>query len=246
MASISGSDILLRVVQTALIIKVTLALCSWQLWVQIQSLFLLMLAISDRGILRNTVFYKALQSHKLQIPEPKPLPVTESMILEEWCPILPHYFVGDDAFSLTPNLMKSYPNKGLTEEQRIFNYRLSRARRVSENAFGILLSKFRMFHTTLCVKPENAFSFVHACLVLHNFLIKKYPSVYIPSGSLDYEKEDGEVVGGDRRQNENSNLETLVAPGMNHTRNASQVRNLLSEYDNGPGQVSWQWKVLLA
>ena len=200
--------------------------------------------ISDGGVLRNKVFYKALQSHKLQIPEPKPLPVTQSMIVEEWCPILPH-FVGDDAFSLTPNLIKPCRNKGLTEEQRIFNYRLSRARRVSKNAFGILSSKFQVFHTTLCVKPENAFSLVHASLVLHNFLIKKYPSVYIPSGSLDYEKEDSEVVGGDWRQNENSNLETLVAPGMNHTRNASQVRNLFSEYDNGPGQVSWQWKVLL-
>jgi hypothetical protein len=79
---------------------------------------------------------------------------------------------------------------------------------------------------------------------LHNFLIKKNPSVYIPSGSLDYEK-DGEVIGGKWRQNGESNLETLVAPGMNHTRNASQVRDLLSEYVNGPGQVPWQWKVLL-
>ena len=199
--------------------------------------------ISDGGVLRNTVFYKALQSHKLQIPESKPLPVTESMIVEDWCPILPHYFVGDDAFSLTPNIMKPYPKRGLTEEQRIFNYRLSRARRVSENAFGILSAKFRVFHTTLCVKPENAISIVHACLALHNFLIKKYPSVYIPSGSLDYEK-DGEVIGGDWRQNGDSNFETLVAPGMNHTRNASQVRNVLSEYVNGPGQVPWQWKVL--
>ena len=178
--------------------------------------------ISDGGVLGNTVFYKALQSLQLQILEPKPLPETESMIVEEWCPILPHYFVGDSAFSLTPNLMNPCPNKGLTEEQRIFNFRLSRARRVSENAFGILSSKFGVFHTTLCVKPENAISLVHACLVLHNFLIKKYPSVYVPSGSLDYEKEDGEVIGGDWGQNENSNLETLVALGMNHTRKASK------------------------
>ena len=97
-----------------------------------------------------------------------------------------------------------------------------------------------MFHTTLCVKPENAISIVHACFVLHNFLIKKYPSVYIPSGSLDYEKEYG-----DWRQNGDNNIETLVAPGINHARNASQVRNILSEYVNGPGQVPWQWKVLL-
>ena len=167
------------------------------------------------------------------------------MTVEGWCPISPNYFVGDDAFSLTPNLMKPYPKKGLSEEQRIFNYRLSRARRVSENAFGILSSKFRVFHTTLCVKPENAIAIVHACLVLHNFLMKRYPAVYIPAGSLDYEKEDGEVIGGEWRQSGESNLESLVAPGMNHTRNAGKVRDLLSEYVNGPGQVPWQWKVLL-
>ena len=31
---------------------------------------------------------------------------------------------------------------------------------------------------------------------------------------------------------------------MNHTRSASQMREY-SEYVNGPGQVPWQWKVLL-
>ncbi len=66
-----------------------------------------------------------------------------------------------------------------------------------------------------------------------------------PAESLDYETEDGEVIGGESRQNGESNLESLVAPGMNHTRNASQVRKLLSEYVNGPAQVPWQWKVLL-
>ena len=35
MASMSGSYIFLRVVQTTLIIKITLALCSWQLRVHI-------------------------------------------------------------------------------------------------------------------------------------------------------------------------------------------------------------------
>ena len=129
------------------------------------------------------------------------------MIVEEWCPILPHCFVGNNAFSLTQNRMKPHPNKGLTEEQTIFIYRLSPACRLGENAFGILSSKFRVFHSTLCVKHE--------------------------------------VIGGDWRQNENSNLETLVVPGMNHTRKASQVRNLLSKYVNGPTQVSWQWKVPL-
>lgn len=201
--------------------------------------------ISDGGVLRNTVFYQALESDRLNIPGPRPLPANDLMISEDWNPVLPHYFVGDDAFSLTPHIMKPYPKRGLSEEQRIFNYRLSRARRVSENAFGILSAKFRVFHTTLCVNPENVISIVHACLVLHNFLIKKCPTIYTPPGSLDSENDNGEVIAGEWRQNGSSNFQDLVVPGMNHTRNASEVRDLLLEYVNGPGQVSWQWNILL-
>lgn len=45
--------------------------------------------------------------------------------------------VADDAFPLTNYMMKPFPNrlqKGTPE--RAFNYRLSRARRIVENAFG--------------------------------------------------------------------------------------------------------------
>ena len=34
--------------------------------------------------------------------------------------------------------MKPYSKRDMTEDQRIFSYRLSRAPRVSENAFGIM------------------------------------------------------------------------------------------------------------
>ncbi|XP_068675425.1 uncharacterized protein [Montipora foliosa] len=196
--------------------------------------------ISDGGVLRNTVFYHALEAKQLNIPEPKPLPVNDA-IVEEWDTLVPHYFVGDDAFSLTENVMKPYAKRGISEEQRVFNYRLSRARRVSENAFGILSAKFRMFHSTLCVKPKNAISIVHSCLALHNFLIKKCPTVYTPPGSLDYENENGEVIAGEWRQTGDNKFENLALPGMNHTRSASQMRDYLSEYVNGPGQVPWQW-----
>lgn len=92
--------------------------------------------------------------------------------------------------------MKPYPNRGQSESQRIFNYRLSRARRVSENAFGILSSKFRVFLSTLCVKPEYATSIVHAALALHKYLLCKCPNIYTPSGSVDTQNGEGDVIDG--------------------------------------------------
>jgi len=53
--------------------------------------------------------------------------------------------IGDDAFPLINTVLKRYSKVNLTLKQKIFNYRFSRARRVSENAFGILAQRFRVF-----------------------------------------------------------------------------------------------------
>lgn len=87
--------------------------------------------------------------------------------------------VGDDAFPLMDNLMKPFRRKNLTTEQAIFNYRLSRARRIVENAFGILSSRFRTLLREINLCPEIATPIVLACTHLHNYLrMKKVESYY--------------------------------------------------------------------
>ena len=91
--------------------------------------------ISDGGVFRNSSFSTAMERNVLGIPPPRMVGST----------VLPYVIVGDDAFPLKENLMKPYPFRGLSKERRITNYRISRARRVSENAFGILANRFRVF-----------------------------------------------------------------------------------------------------
>jgi hypothetical protein len=86
---------------------------------------------SDGGIFAHSKLWKYLETH-LDIPEDKQLPGTSCLA--------PHVIVSDEAFLLKTCLMRPYPgsqSKG-DKEKRIFNYRLSRATRVVENAFGIL------------------------------------------------------------------------------------------------------------
>ena len=51
--------------------------------------------------------------------------------------VLGYVFIGDEVFAMRQQLIKLYRQDVLTKERRIFNYRLSRARRVVENTFGI-------------------------------------------------------------------------------------------------------------
>ena len=66
-------------------------------------------------------------------------------------------------------LLPSYPGT-LTEEQKIFNYHLSRACRNIEISFGILTTRWRIFLTPIKAKVENVESYVQVAVTLHNYL----------------------------------------------------------------------------
>ena len=85
---------------------------------------------------------------------------------------MPYFLVGDDAFGLKTWLMKPLPLKNMTDSQRVFNYRLSRARRVVENAFGITANRFRCLLTTMPQQPDTVTTVVLSCCVLHNLLLR--------------------------------------------------------------------------
>ena len=88
--------------------------------------------------------------------------------------LLPHCIVGDEAFPLRIDLMWPYPrrsrNENLPEDKAIFNYQLSRERRIVEKAFGILVQQWRLFNRRIQLDHENVIHVIQVCCVLHNFL----------------------------------------------------------------------------
>ena len=91
-------------------------------------------ADSDAGIFRECGLYHALEQDKAGLPASQPLQDGDTDI--------PYFLVGDDAFALRSWMMKPHSKREMTAAERIFNYRLSRARRIVENAFGILANRY--------------------------------------------------------------------------------------------------------
>jgi len=73
--------------------------------------------------------------------------------------------VWDDAFPLKTYLMKPYSKVNLTKEEKIYNYRTSRARIIVENGFGILASRFRIFQQPMAVKVPTIKIVKAACAI---------------------------------------------------------------------------------
>ena len=81
--------------------------------------------------------------------------------------------LGDEAYTLLSYLMGPYPRKQLTKSRRLFNYRLSKGRRVVESAFGILAGKWRMLNKPIETSPDMADRIVKCICVLHNTVIDR-------------------------------------------------------------------------
>ena len=73
-----------------------------------------------------------------------------------------------ETFALSQYVLRPYPSRNLDVARLIYNYRLTRARRMVECAFGIVCNKRRIFHCTIDVCPDFYDVIFKTCCILHN------------------------------------------------------------------------------
>lgn len=176
---------------------------------------------SDGGIFAHSKLGRALEKNALSIPNPVELPGTNQKA--------PFVIVGDEAFPLKPNLLRPYSSAQQRDNitKKIFNYRLSRARRCSENSFALLGQKFQFYNRKLKATPEYAEKIVLTTCLLHNF-IKDY-QINVDNSSTAT----------------NSSLLNLPQQGGNATATAFQIRDGYKDFFNSPiGAVDWQMSAI--
>ncbi|XP_063635183.1 uncharacterized protein LOC134805923 [Cydia splendana] len=101
--------------------------------------------------------------------------------------LVPQVLIGDEGFGLKPYLMRPFTQRAALQDEskRNYNKRLSKARRVVENAFGILAEKWRVFHRPMECSVNTAEAVVKAACCLHNFLRAKEGRMQIvPENSM--------------------------------------------------------------
>ncbi|XP_011698103.1 PREDICTED: putative nuclease HARBI1 [Wasmannia auropunctata] len=199
--------------------------------------------LSDSHIWNKCSLKSHLNSNNLSLPQPSLLPECNANF--------PYVLVGYEIFPLTTKLLIPYPKDQCRNrlDRRIFNYRLSRARRCSENAFGVLGARFQIFRTAMRYDPDDAIRITMTCCCLHNMLRSQAIGCarYTPPNFLD--EEDiltGHMRFGEWRLESTNGLVQLCHHGGNHhATDARLLRNTWTEYFNEPGAVPWQERVVL-
>ncbi|XP_034040603.1 putative nuclease HARBI1 [Thalassophryne amazonica] len=189
---------------------------------------------SDGEPWKNCTLHEAVEDKRAGLPGPAPLPNDDKPV--------PYHFIADDAFALRTWLMKPFSHHSQNHREIIYSCRLSRARCVVENTFGILSQRFRCFSTTMQQNPETISLITMCACVLHNLILSRYPLA-----STDVDHEDSathNLIPGAWR--EVPQMEGLMPLSEDHIQNeAKEQREYLSHYYSSPaGAVPWQERMV--
>ncbi len=193
---------------------------------------------SDAGIWADGRLNELLSKDLLNIPE------TPERAIK-------YHFVADDAFPLTLRISKPFPRSSphLSTVEKVYNYRLSRARRTIENAFGHTSNVFRVLRSPITLNVKNATSVIKALVCLHNYLLTVDKGSYIQAGDIDSETEDHSIIPGqwERNQPLSSLLEVKrLAGNRSGSNEARDQRMAVAKFFlTREGMVPWQFRSAL-
>lgn len=125
--------------------------------------------------------------------------------------------------------MKPYPrDQSLHDRQKaIFNYRLSRVRRLVENAFGLLSQNFRIFFTPIHSNIDNIEDLITVACILHNLIIDERGA---PIEINEFNSNNFDSIVNEYHEIEaDSNMELKY-----------KIRDTYKDYFNTIGSVTWQ------
>lgn len=191
---------------------------------------------SDGGVFSHSNLGIAFEQKLLKIPEPRALPGSIKKF--------PFVLVGDEAFPLKDYLVKPYPRDSLQIKEKIANYRISRARRLVENVFGICASRFRIFRRPIIADVETVTSATKAVVAIHNYLMAgrrfgENQEYYASQYSDEEVNTDGVEMG-------EGLLPLRRAGSNNYSKSAKEIRDDFRDYFNSnEGSVPWQWETVL-
>ena len=117
-------------------------------------------SVHDARVFAHSALYTRLSGGEL-LPSSKAITLNGVNI--------PLFIVGDSAYPLETWLMKPFSQSAaVTPQHRTYNYRISRARVVAENAFGRLKARWRRLMKRNDMHTQNIPTVITAACVLHN------------------------------------------------------------------------------
>ena len=185
---------------------------------------------TDGPVFQKSEFGTLYMKGQLNVPGPKYLPKAR------YLGAMPHVIVADEAFSLCPTIMRPFPRDRnaarMPRPCQVFNYHLSTARRIVENAFGILAQHFHIYNTRMWYSEHTVVKIVKATCVLHNYLRDKNMNVAniytdLNPDRLEYLGKNGAVV----------DLGNL--PGYRSSNEAQRIRRVFTHYFNSVAGRTW-------
>lgn len=176
---------------------------------------------SDGGTFSASTLSTFLENCHATLPQPSPV---EGIVTD-----MPFVMLGDDAYPLKTYLMKPYSKRHLSHEEKVFNYRLSRARRCVECAFGIMAAKWRLLGKCIETEIDKAERIVKCICLLHNIIIDREGGDFFSSAKLQ-----DCLIESPLQQSSSSR--TFNRPSQQ----AQIIRDTFKSYFNGIGAVPWQ------